>query len=215
MYVIIMGMGRVGLSLARLLIDDGYDITLIDDNESLCVDAAAELDALVICGNGTNSKLLEEANIEDADFFIATTGNAEANLLSCILVRKYDVPNIIARVSNPDHEEAFKAVGIDNVISPEITAAGFLEKLVTRPNVADLISLGEGDAEILDMTISNDKVVGKRIKEISPNKDFIIIATYPNGKLVIPQEDNILARGEKVSVLVKRGSFSKVSKKLE
>jgi trk system potassium uptake protein TrkA len=215
MYVIIMGMGRVGLSLARLLIDDGYDITLIDDNESLCVDAAAELDALVICGNGTNSKLLEEANIEDADFFIATTGNDEANLLSCILVRKYDVPNIIARVSNPDHEEAFKAVGIDNVISPEITAAGFLEKLVTRPNVADLISLGEGDAEILDMTISNDKVVGKRIKEISPNKDFIIIATYPNGKLVIPQENNILARGEKVSVLVKRGSFSKVSKKLE
>ncbi|MCR5026696.1 MAG: TrkA family potassium uptake protein [Methanobrevibacter sp.] len=215
MYVIIMGMGRVGLSLANLLIDDGYDITLIDDNEALCNEAAAELDALVICGNGTNSKLLEEANIEDADFFIATTGNDEANLLSCILVRKYDVPNIIARVSNPDHEEAFKAVGIDNVISPEITAAGFLEKLVTRPNVADLISLGEGDAEILDMTITNDKIVGKRIKDISPTKDFIIIATYPNGKLVIPQEDNILARGEKVSVLVKRGSFSKVSKKLE
>ena len=212
MYVIIMGMGRVGLSLANLLIDDGYDITLIDDNEALCNEAAAELDALVICGNGTNSKLLEEANIEDADFFIATTGNDEANLLSCILVRKYDVPNIIARVSNPDHEEAFIAVGIDNVISPEITAAGFLEKLVTRPNVADLISLGEGDAEILDMTIGNDKLVGKRIKEVSPTKDFIIIATYPNGKLVIPQEDNILVRGEKVSVLVKRGSFSKVSK---
>ena len=175
MYVIIMGLGRVGLSLANLLIDDGYDLTLIDDNESLCNEAAAELDALVICGNGTNSKLLEETNIEDADFFIATTGNDEANLLSCILVRKYNVPNIIARVSNPDHEEAFKEVGIDNVISPEITAAGFLEKLVTRPNVADLISLGEGDAEILDMTVTNDKVVGKRIKDISPTKDYSYI----------------------------------------
>ena len=216
MYVIIMGLGRVGLSLANLLIDDGYDLTLIDDNESLCNEAAAELDALVICGNGTNSKLLEETNIEDADFFIATTGNDEANLLSCILVRKYNVPNIIARVSNPDHEEAFKEVGIDNVISPEITAAGFLEKLVTRPNVADLISLGEGDAEILDMTVTNDKVVGKRIKDISPTKDYIIIATYEkDGKLVIPQPDNTLVRGEKVSVLVKRGSFSKASKKLE
>ena len=216
MYVIIMGLGRVGLSLANLLIDDGYDLTLIDDNEALCNEAAAELDALVICGNGTNSKLLEETNIEDADFFIATTGNDEANLLSCILVRKYNVPNIIARVSNPDHEEAFKEVGIDNVISPEITAAGFLEKLVTRPNVADLISLGEGDAEILDMTITNDKIVGKRIKDISPTKDYIIIATYQQDeKLVIPQPDNTIARGEKVSVLVKRGSFSKVSKKLE
>ncbi len=215
MYVIIMGLGRVGISLANLLIDDGYDLTLIDDNESLCTEAAAELDALVIHGNGTNSKLLEETNIEDADFFIAATGNDEANLLSCILVRKYDVPNIIARVSNPDHEEAFKAVGIDNVISPEITAAEFLEKLVTRPNVADLISIGEGDAEIYDMTITNDKVIGKRIDQVSPTKDFIIIATYQSGRLVIPQEDSIIARGEKVSVLVKRGSFSKVSKKLE
>lgn len=215
MYVIIMGLGRVGLSLANLLIDDGYDLTLIDDNEALCTEAAAELDALVICGNGTNSKLLEETNIEDADFFIATTGNDEANLLSCILVKKYNVPNIIARVSNPDHEEAFKAVGIDNVISPEITAAGFLEKLVTRPNVADLISLGEGDAEIFDMTITNDKVVGKRVKDVSPTKDYIIIAIYQNGKLVIPQGDNVIARGEKVSVLVKRGSFSKAAKKFE
>ena len=215
MYVIIMGGGRVGLALANLLIEDGYDITLIESDESLCSEVAAELDALVICGNGTSSKLLEESNIEDADFFIATTGNDEANLLSCILVRKYDVPNIIARVSNPDHEEAFKEVGIDQVISPEITAAGYLQKIVTRPNVAELITLGEGDAEILDMTITNDKIIGKRFKDISPTKEYIIIATYQHGKLVIPQPDKTISRGEKVSVLVKRGNFKKVSKKLE
>ncbi len=216
MYVIIMGIGRVGLSLANLLIDEGYDLTLIDDDEALCNEAAAELDALVICGNGTNSKILEETNIEDANFFIATTGNDEANLLSCILVnKKYNVPNVIARVSNPDHEEAFKAVGIDNVISPEITASESLQRLVTKPNVADLIQIGEGDAEILDMTITNDKVVGKRIKDVSPTKDYIIIALYKNGKLEIPQADTAIARGEKVSILVKRGSFSKVSKKFE
>lgn len=215
MYIIIMGGGRVGLSLANLLINDGYDITLIESDEALCAKIEAELDAFVICGNGTNSKVLEEANIDEAEFFIATTGNDEANLLSCILVKKYDIPNLIARVSNPDHEEAFKEVGIDNVISPERTAAGFLEKLVTRPNVADLITLGEGDAEIFDMVITNDKVVGKKISEISPTKDFIIIATYHNGQLVIPQVDSVIGRGEKVSVLVKRGSFKKVTKKLE
>ena len=216
MYVIIMGIGRVGLSLANLLIDEGYDLTLIEEDETLCNEAAAELDALVIHGNGTNSKILEETNIEDANFFIATTGNDEANLLSCILVnKKYNVPNIIARVSNPDHEEAFKAVGIDNVISPEITAAESLQRLVTKPNVADLIQLGEGDAEILEMSITNDKMIGKRIGDVSPTKDYIIIAIYKNGKLVIPQKDDIINHGEKVSILVKRGSFSKVSKKFE
>ena len=98
MYIIIMGGGRVGLALANLLIENGQDITLIESSERLCSDIASELDALVICGNGTNSKLLEETNIEDADYFIATTGNDEANLLSCILVRKYNVPNIIAEI---------------------------------------------------------------------------------------------------------------------
>ena len=214
MYIVIMGGGRVGLALANLLIENGEDITLIESDESLCADVAAELDALVICGNGTNSKLLEETNIEDADYFIATTGNDEANLLSCILVRKYNVPHIIARVSNPDHEEAFKEVGIDHVISPETAAAAQLQKLVTRPNAAELMTLGKGDAEILDMTITNDKIVGKRFKEISPTKDSIIISTYQNGKLVIPQPDNTISRGEKVTVLVKRGSFKKLAKKL-
>ena len=211
-----MGGGRVGRALASLLIDNGQDITLIENDETLCEKVAAELDALVIYGNGTSSKLLEEANIEDADYFIATTGNDEANLLSCILVRKYDVPHIIARVSNPDHEEAFKEVGIDHVISPETAAAAQLQKLVTRPNAAEIMTLGEGDAEILDMTITNDKIVGKRFKEITPTKEYIIISTYDsNGKLEIPLPDKTITRGEKVTVLVKRGNFKKVSKKLE
>ena len=216
MYAIIMGAGRVCFSLAGLLIEDGYDVTLIENDRKLATDAASELDALVICGNGTNSTLLEEANIQDADYFVATTGNDEANLLSCILVKKYEVPNIIARVSNPDHEEAFMEVGIDNVINPERAASGVLERLITRPNVADLLTLGEGDGEILEMTVTNDKIVGKQIKEISPTKDYIIIATYnKDGSLIIPQPENILARGEKISILVKRGSFKKVAKKIE
>ena len=213
-YVIIMGGGRVGLSLANLLIDEGYDIALIESDESLSNEVAGELDALVINGNCTSSKVLEDIDIEDAKYFIATTGSDEANLLSCILVRKYNVPHSIGRVSNPDHEEAFKEVGIERVISPERAAAAQLMKVVTRPKAEELMTLGKGDAEIIDMTLTNDKVVGKRFKEVSPTKDFIIIATYQNGKLVIPQPDNTISRGEKVTVLVKSGKFDKVSKNL-
>ncbi|MDR2966516.1 MAG: TrkA family potassium uptake protein [Methanobacteriaceae archaeon] len=212
MYVVILGGGRVGITLANLLIDDGYDITLIESRESLCDSVAVELDALVICGNGTETKILEEASIEDADFFVAVTGNDEVNLLSCILVKEYGIPKIIARVSNPDHEEAFKKVGIDNVISPEMTAAGFLKKIITHPNVADLTAFGKGDGEILDMVITNKKIIGKKISELSPTEDYIIIATYEENKLKIPKDHMILDVGNKISILVKRGSFEKATK---
>ncbi len=206
-----MGGGRVGLTLANYLVASGNDVTLIESNNGLCGNAATELDALVICGNGTNIKTLEEANVSDADVFVAATGHDEANLLSCILVKEYKVPKIIARVSNPDHEEAFKKVGIHDVISPELTAAGYLEKLINRPKIADLIVVGKGNAELLDISIQNSKVVGKRVGDLSPTDDYIIAAIHQNGEMYIPQDDWILERNEKISVLVKTSSVKKVT----
>ncbi|MDR0911784.1 MAG: TrkA family potassium uptake protein [Methanobrevibacter sp.] len=213
MYVVIMGAGRVGITLANLLINDGIDITIIESEQEKGAVAAAELDAMIICGNGTDTRTLQEANITDADVFVAATGNDEANLLSSILVKDYGIKKVIARVSNPDHELAFKKIGIDDVISPERTAAGFLEKVITRPNVADLTAFGKGDAEILDMVITNPKVNGKKIAQLSPTEDYIIIAGYQGGHLKIPQPDTVLNTGNKISILVKRGnSFQKAAK---
>lgn len=212
MYVIIMGGGRVGLTLANLLIVDGHDVTLIENDSSLCGNAALELDALVICGNGTNTKTLEEANISQCDVFVAATGNDETNLLSCILVREYDINKVIARVSNPDHEEAFRKVGIDAVINPERTAARYLEKLITRPKIADLIVLGHGNAEILDMSVTNKKVFGKPIGSLSPNDDFIIVSIYKDGKLKIPKANMIIEEGDRISVLIKTKAVDKTTK---
>lgn len=212
MYVVIMGGGRVGLNLAYFLVAGGHDVALIENNETLCSNAASELDALVICGNGTDVKTLGEVNIADADVFVAATGNDEANLLSCILVKEYEVPKIIARLSNPDHEEAFMKVGIDDVISPELTAAGYLEKIINRPKIADLIVIGKGDAEILDISIGSKKVIGKCVRELSPTDNYIIVALHHNGDLTIPREDMVLREGEKVSVLVKSNSVKEITR---
>jgi trk system potassium uptake protein len=212
MYVVIMGGGRVGLRLASSLVTAGTDVTLIENDASLCGNAAAELDALVICGNGTDVKTLEEANINDADVFVAATGNDEVNLLSCILVKDYNIKKVIARVSNPDHEEAFKKVGIDDVISPELTAASYLEKLITRPKIADLVVIGKGNAEILDIRVTNDKAVNKKVGDLSPTDNYIIAAIYKNGEINIPKEDMVLTLGDRIFVLVKNPAVKATTK---
>ncbi len=210
MYVVIMGNGRVGRNLALKLINNGNDVTLIDNNQNICANAADEMDALVICGNATDTRTLDEANVKDADVFVAATGNDEANLLASILVREYISPKVIARVTNPDHEEVFKNVGIDHVISPELTAASYLEKLITRPKVADLVICGKGDAELIDVTVKSRKIIGKTIGEVSPTDDYIIGAIY-NGEIIIPQDDIVLNENIKISILVKSKSVKKVT----
>lgn len=210
MHVVIVGAGRVGLNLASLLISDGHDIVIIESNAKLCADAVHELDALVICGNGTDKKILDEAKISNADVFVAATGNDEVNLLTCILVKEYDVPKVIARVGDPTHEKAFKQVGIDSVVSPELTAASYLEKLIIRPKIADLVIVGKGNAELLDITVTNKNLFGRKTSELSPTKDYIISAIHENGDITIPDDTTVLKEGCKISVLVKTHSVKQV-----
>ncbi len=213
MYIVIMGGGRVGLRLAISLVAVGLDVTLIENDSDLCNNAASELDAMVICGNGTDIKTLSEAKISDADVFVAATGNDEANLLSCILVKDYKIPKVIARVSNPDHDEAFRKVGIDIVVSPELTAAGYLEKMITRPKIADLIVIGKGNAELLELTVNNSKIFGKKIGDLSPTEDYIIAAVHKNGEIKIPKDGMMLKKGNRISILVKTPAINAVTKK--
>ncbi len=215
MYVIIMGGGRVGLTLASALIKASFDVTLIERDQELCSIASDELDALVICGNGTDVKTLEEANISEADAFVAATGNDEANLLACILVKDYNPKKLIARISDPAHEDAFRKVGIDATVSPELTAASYLEKLIIRPKIADMVILGKGNAELLDIPVENKKVIGKKIGELSPTKEYIICAVYkgPENEIIIPEPDMVLEEGNKISILIKTKSIKNVVKK--
>jgi trk system potassium uptake protein len=207
-----LGGGKMGLSLASLLIADGHDVTLIENDQGLCDIASGELDAMIICGSGTNNKVLEEANVEDADVFVAATGNDEVNLLSCILVKDYKIPKIIARLSDITHSHAFKEVGIDSVVSPELTTASYVEKLIIRPKIADLVVMGKGDAELLDLKVENEKSIGKSIGEISPDDNFLVVAVYENGNLLIPKPDMILNKGMKISILVKTKYAQKIVK---
>jgi trk system potassium uptake protein TrkA len=208
-----MGGGRMGRNLASLLVSDGLDVTLIENDQGLCNIASSELDAMIICGNGTNDKVLKEAKIEDANVYVAATGNDEVNLLSCILVREYKIPKIIARVSDITHSRAFKDIGIDSVVSPELTTASYVEKLIIRPKIADLVVIGKGDAELLDIKLENEKTIGKTVGDISPNDNFIIVALYENDNLLIPKPEMVLKKGMKISILVKTKYTQKIMNK--
>jgi trk/ktr system potassium uptake protein len=159
-------------------------------------------------------KTLEEANIADADAFVAATGNDEVNLLACILVKDFNPKKLIARISDPAHEDAFRKVGIDATVSPELTAASYLEKLIIRPKIADMVILGKGNAELLDIPVENHKVIGKKIGDLSPTKEYIICAIYkgPENEIIIPEPDMVLEEGNKISILIKTKSIKKVMK---
>ena len=159
MYVIIVGAGRVGLNLSQSLIREGLSVTIIESDETISEEVAERSKAMVIKGDATSLQILEDADISDADVFVAATGDDKVNMLSAVMSKSF--PNIkktIVRVNDLEHEEAFKNVGIDVTVSPESTVATYLERIITRPKIADLIVLGRGSTELLDLKTKDRKI---------------------------------------------------------
>jgi trk system potassium uptake protein TrkA len=78
-----------------------------------------------------------------------------------------------------------------------------LGKLITRPKITDLVILGKGDGELIDLTVDSEKTIGKKIGDLSPTDDYLIVAVYENGNIAIPKPDTVLKEDMKISILVK------------
>ncbi|MBW9224001.1 NAD-binding protein [Methanothermococcus sp. SCGC AD-155-E23] len=213
MYIVIAGIGRVGFALAKSLAKKNHDLVLIDVSKEVCEEVASEIDALVINGDCTRVKTLESADIESADIYIAVTGRQEINLMSALLAKNYGVPKTIVRVRDPEYKEVFENLNIDVVVSPELVAANYIEKLIDLPGIVDLAVIGRGDAEILELIIGeNSKVANRRIRDLERNKDYLIIAVYEDGELKIPDGDTRLKPKNRVIVLAKKDAVDYVKK---
>ena len=130
MKVIIAGAGDVGFHLAKLLAREEHEIILIDlDGEKLAY-AAKHIDVITIKGSSTSFSILEKAEIDKANLFIAVTESEETNISTAIIAKHLGAKKTIARVQNM--EFLFRKdklnlydLGIDEVISPESLAARF------------------------------------------------------------------------------------------
>ena len=88
MKIILVGCGKVGTALARQLSEEGHNVTVIDTNKARVEHISESYDVMGITGNGSSITTLSEAEIEEADVFIAVTGSDELNLLLLYVCQK-------------------------------------------------------------------------------------------------------------------------------
>lgn len=222
MYVIIMGAGRVGYLVAKMLEEDGHDVTIIEMDRERAKELSLMINGLVIEGDATDTKTLEEANIKQADAFAALTGRDDANLLACILAKSLN-PNIKTslRVSNPKNRMIFEEVKdlkkyFDFVISPEEIAAEYISRNIVTPGFDRVLFPKEG-AEIVRFTIDeNSKVAGKLVKDLNLPRDALIVAIYDGkGNLIIPSGDTKLPEKGQIIIFAKNSALKEVKELFE
>jgi len=216
MYMIIVGAGNLGYYLAELLLEENHDTVVIDKDAKACEKISRDLEIVATQGDGTESKVLEKAGVKEADAVVALTGQDETNMVISLLAKELGATKVAARIGKVEYDETvLKKLGIDLVIHPEAAAAGYIEEMLTKPEVLDLAFLSRGQAEIMQLKLSNkSKIVGKKIKDIEQPLGAAIVAIYEGNTLVIPKEDTKIQAGSKILVLAKREVADKVRKAL-
>ena len=209
-----MGGGNLGLHVALDLVKDSHSVTVIEEDENRCILLATKLDTTVICGSGTDKKTLENADINEADVFVAATGNDKTNLLASLMAKKYKPGKIIARVNEPQHESVFTENNMIDIIIPESIEAGYLERLILKPKIADLFVVDHGHADLLDLYVTNSNMVGKKIGELDPDEEYFICGYHEDddNDISIATPDMVLKENCRISILVKTESMAKVLK---
>jgi trk system potassium uptake protein TrkA len=135
-YVIIVGCGRLGASLANQLSSLGSDVVVIDDDEGALRYLSTEFSGFQIVGNASELAVLRQAQIEKADCLLAITRHDNVNLMVAQVAKTvFRVPKVIARVYDPNREQLYGQFGLDTICPTRLTAEAFLGRLRDEPEV--------------------------------------------------------------------------------
>ncbi|HEY5142610.1 MAG TPA: NAD-binding protein [Solirubrobacteraceae bacterium] len=213
MYAIIVGGGKVGLNLARELLDKGHEVTLIEQRRDRYLAMEDELEHVAQYGDGTELWVLERAGVQRADLVVAVTGDDEDNILICQIAReKYLVDRFIARVNNPRNRQYFDLLGIKPAVSATDLILRLIEHEVPQYGLVHLLDLPGERLEIIEIEVSaGSAATGRAVRDLHLPEGSIVISVLREGTGFVPKADTVIAAGDEVLVCLDPGLEDEVT----
>ncbi len=210
MKIIIVGLGKVGQSLALELGNEDNEITVIDCREEIVQEITSQNDFMGVVGNGSTYSIQMEAGIESADLMIAVTGSDELNLLCCLIAKKAGNCHTIARVRNPEYSTELdfikEELGLAMVINPELAAAGEVAQALQFPSAIEVNSFVRNRVRLLKFRVpERSALANMRIADLpSKLRSHVLICAVERGEeVIIPNGNTMLYARDVVSVIGK------------
>ena len=208
--ILILGLGGVGYYLAKRLVHEGYELTVIESEGKLVRRADGDLDARLIQGNAMSIKCWREADADEMDYLIAVTDNDAVNMMASIIADRFGIPRKIARVrslefGDKDSVLNAKDLKIDLIIHPEELTAQEIVRLIKIRAGNDIIDVAEGAIQVMATRIDETSpLANKKLKEISKiyqGFSFRVVAVARGITTIIPGGEQELLPQDQVFIM--------------
>ncbi|RUO43673.1 Trk system potassium transporter TrkA [Aliidiomarina taiwanensis] len=209
MKIIIVGAGKVGVTLAEHLVSSRNEITVVDQNPDILTELQRKYDLNIVHGNGAYPEVLRNAGAEEADLLVAVSNSDEVNMLACQVAHSvFKVFKKIARIRAPQYIRYADVLfhkdqmPVDHVIAPEQLVTSYIKRLVDYPGALQVLEFSDGKVSLVSVrAYYGGKLVGHAIsalREHLPNVDVRVAAIFRQGKPIRPLGTTIIEAGDEV-----------------
>ena len=212
MYIIIVGCGKIGASLAKTLQND-HNVVVIDKDQSSFAQMGRSFNGISLEGNGLDLDILKEAGIERTDALAATTNHDNTNIAIAQIAKKiFNVQKVSVMVSDPEKGEIYRKLGVDAINSTSLIAALIRDKIIEQSFSTYILE--SNNLTIVEIK-SDSLYEGKKVKDLNIPGEFQIITVVRGEEPIIPEENLIIKSNDILVGLAKISSLKRIRRTIK
>ena len=213
-HVMIIGAGRTGRFLAKMLDEAGVAVKIIDTNRERSRLAAEALEnGLAICGDGTDIDLLMEEGVADADAVVCLTEDDKLNLMLALLAKHLGAKKTVVRVARGEYVDLMEKVGVDIVLPTRLLSASEVLAFARRGGVVSVSLLEGAKAEAVEVIVQEGApVAGIPLMKAHLPRECLVCAYVRGDEAVIPNGASVLLPGDRTILFIQTRFAQKVMK---
>lgn len=221
MRVIVAGAGVTGFQVIKMLVANKHDVVVIERDLEACEMVYTETGAVVIQGSSTDIRILEKAGARKSDCIACLVRDDADNIATAILAKSLGIGQVVGLLRKPDYEQAYRTVGVSNLISTTDLLTHQIMMEIEQPKVKKILSIGGGKAEIYAVQLpAGARIAGMPIREITQDpgfpKDCVFIGVYheKDDLFSIPRGDHAMREWDTVFLISSSKHIKQISEYL-
>jgi trk system potassium uptake protein TrkA len=213
MKVIVMGCGRIGSQVSKLLDGQGHKVTVIDHDANADGRLGPAFKGRIIKGVGFDRKVLIDAGIEQADAFVAASMSDNANVVAARIARNiFHVPRVVARLYDPRRAEIYQRLGLTTISSTNWGAERIFQVLIhTDLDVWD--TFGHGEVSMVQVEAS-PQLIGHSVNQLNVPGEMLVTSITRNDQAFIPTSGAEVREGDVIHLVVLSSAMDRLEEML-
>ena len=213
MKIIIMGYGRIGSQVGKLLTEQQHDVTIIDHDADADGRLGPNFRGRIIRGLGFDHNVLIQAGIEEAEAFVAASHSDNANIVAARIARNiFHVPRVVARLFDPIRAEIYQRLGL-TTISPNNWGAERIIQVLTHAELDVWDTFGRGEVSLVHLE-APPQLIGRTVNQLNVPGELLVASITRNEQAFIPIIGTVFQDGDLLKLVVLSSAMGRLEEML-